>query len=346
MKTRNVAALLAMVGALACLTSCSRPHAESISPAPPTTGRDGFSAPGRIEGASETVRVGLARDGVVEQLFVTEGQAVHRGDVLARLDCRDVAADGEANLARYEEAVRKRERLLRGGRPDERLEAEAMVKVAEAGQRKADLDVQRARTLLEGEAISRAEVELAEKNYATALHLLDAAKQRVAVVTAAPLPEDIRAADAEIDVWRQERNASAARLDMCSARAPTDGVVLKVMLHAGERATTAAPAPLLLMADLSKMRVRAEVDERDVARAIVGTRVTVVADAWSGQPQSGVVSAVTPQMGRKLTRTTDPSDKSDRDVLDVLIDFDTRDARQLVGLRVAVVFDAGKRGPY
>jgi hypothetical protein len=43
-------------------------------------------------------------------------------------------------------------------------------------------------------------------------------------------------------------------------------------------------------------------------------------------------------MGRKRVRTGDPAEKSDRDVLEVLIDMDERDERLVIGLRATVRF--------
>ena len=46
-----------------------------------------LASPGRIEGASDSLDVGAAMDGVIRSIYVTEGQHVSRGQVLAGLDC-------------------------------------------------------------------------------------------------------------------------------------------------------------------------------------------------------------------------------------------------------------------
>jgi hypothetical protein len=50
------------------------------------------------------------------------------------------------------------------------------------------------------------------------------------------------------------------------------------------------------------------------------------------------VSRISSQMGRKKIRTGDPAEKSDRDVLEVLIDVEGKDKALVVGLRVTAQF--------
>lgn len=51
---------------------------------------------------------------------------------------------------------------------------------------------------------------------------------------------------------------------------PIDGTVLRVFARAGESFSTVTPRPLFTVADASGRRVKAEVDERDLGRLVVG----------------------------------------------------------------------------
>ena len=83
---------------------------------------------------------------------------------------------------------------------------------------------------------------------------------------------------------------------------------------AGELVPVLTPRPLVTMADLSRYRVRAEIDERDVGKVTVGQAALVTADAFGEQRISGNVSEIRHIMGRKEVRTGDPAEKSDRDI--------------------------------
>ncbi len=55
-------------------------------------------------------------------------------------------------------------------------------------------------------------------------------------------------------------------LERLTIRAPIASTVLQVNAKVGELATPASPQPLMSLGDLSALRVRAELDERDVGK--------------------------------------------------------------------------------
>jgi multidrug resistance efflux pump len=100
------------------------------------------------------------------------------------------------------------------------------------------------------------------------------------------------------------------------------------------------PRPVVSLADLSRLRVRAEIDERDLGRLRASQPAFVTAEAFPDRQFKGHVVSFSSLMGRKQVRTGDPAEKSDRDVLEVLIELDERDERLAVGLRTTVRFVA------
>src|SRR5207244_13117151 len=100
----------------------------------------------------------------------------------------------------------------------------------------------------------------------------------------------------------------------------------------------ASPEPILSIADTSGFRVRAEVDERDINRVAIGQRAEITADALEGKTLAGRVESIGAQMGRKKTRTGDPAERSDRDVLEVLVGLQDTEMRLVPELRVTVRF--------
>lgn len=69
-------------------------------------------------------------------------------------------------------------------------------------------------------------------------------------------------------------NASrkASTLDRLAVRAPLDAEVLQVKVRRGELYTSQGTEPLVVMGDSTKLRVRMDVDERDIAKVAVGAR--------------------------------------------------------------------------
>ncbi len=116
-------------------------------------------------------------------------------------------------------------------------------------------------------------------------------------------------------------------------RAPIDGVVLRKHRRAGETVSTQFESPVVTVADRSRLRVRVDVDEADVARLRVGQAAYVTAAAFGDRRFTGRVVRVGQLLGRKTVRTDEPAERVDTKVLETLIEL--ADGRELpLGLRV------------
>jgi ABC exporter DevB family membrane fusion protein len=292
----------------------------------------------RVEGASETTEVGAGMDGVVAEIRVKEGDAVQAGDVLAVIDRRELPAELSAARAAAEAARQARVRVMRGSRQEDRERAEAEVTAAEAVVLQAQSEQERATRLFQQGILTASARDEVRRNLEVSQAQLQAARKRAELVKAPPLPEDAAKADADVRAAEERVRSLEQVLQKTYVRAPTGGTVLRTLMRPGESFSTFVPRPILSMADTSRLRVRAEVDERDVAKVRTGQRVLVRADGWGSDSLSGRVSRLGAEMGRKTVRTGDPAEKSDRDVLEVIVDLDRQDPRLFVGLRVTALF--------
>jgi ABC exporter DevB family membrane fusion protein len=305
-------------------------------------GEVAVSCTGRVEGASETTEVGAGVDGVVAELKVREGDHVKAGDVVAVIDRRELKPELSAAQAAADAARQGRIRILRGSRREDRERADAEVAAAEAVVAQAELQHRRSARLFEQGILSEAESDEVRRNLDVSQARLRAARKAAELVKAPPLPEEAAKAEADVRAAEQRVRAAVQTLEKCLVRAPISGTVLRTMLKAGESFSTLVPRPILSLADTSRLRVRAEVDERDVSRVFPGQRVLVRGEGWEGPGVPGRVDRLGAQMGRKTVKTGDPAEKSDRDVLEVLVDLDREEPRLVLGLRVTALFLKGK----
>jgi multidrug efflux pump subunit AcrA (membrane-fusion protein) len=66
----------------------------SHAPASPLTEMSTIAAaPGRIEGSSETTALGAATSGILQRVYVRQGEHVAKDQLLARIECDDIAAE-------------------------------------------------------------------------------------------------------------------------------------------------------------------------------------------------------------------------------------------------------------
>jgi len=97
---------------------------------------------------------------------------------------------------------------------------------------------------------------------------------------------------ANADVARAAVTSAGARQDQLVVRAEIDGIVTKRDVEPGELAT---PTRVLAqLGDPARVRVTATVDERDIARVMLGQQALMSSDAWPGRIIPATVAEVTP----------------------------------------------------
>jgi HlyD family secretion protein len=297
-----------------------------------------FAAQGRIEGLHEAVQVGSAVTGVLDQMLYHEGDFVEKGRVLAHIDCRPTESERMVARAELDATAAGHQRLLRGSRTEERLEAEANTAAAADTMERAKQHFERLDSLLKKTSETPENRDQALRDFQVAVEQHKAAAQREHLVKAGPLPEEIAKSEAQVRAAQSHLDQLERQLDLCVVRAPVSGTVLRVFKHVGEAYSTVFPEPILSLDDTSGFRVRAEVDERDINRVFAGQKAEITADAFDGKSVAGRVEVIGAEMGRKKARSADPAERSDRDILEVLITLDGTDLKLVPELRVTVQF--------
>lgn len=301
-----------------------------------------FAAPGRVEGASETTQVGAAADGILKAVFAKEGQFVKKGTVLGEIGCDELHASLQTALAEADGARQAKARLLHGARDEEKKIASDKTAAAHATYEEANSRLEMQQALYQKQQISKAAYDQAVRDHDVADANLKAAIRTEELLAAPPLQEDTARAEAAVMAAEGRAKTVQEQIGKCSIFAPIDGTVLRVYARRGESYSTVTPRPLFSIADTSARHIRAEIDERDVDRVSQGQRVLIEADALDGRRLKGSVAQISDMMGRKSISTGDPADKSDRDVLEAVIDLEDNSRPLPIGLRVTVQFLTSK----
>lgn len=336
---RRIAVMLlgvATVGATAWALNANGQKAASsaaVGAMPPAADRV-VSAPGRVEPFSEEIQMGVEVPGRLARVFVDEGQTVRRGDILAEIDNADARARVASAVARLAGAEAEYQRLINGARAEERREADAQRRQAEAVWMQTDTEQRRRAALYQHGAIALEEAERADRDARQARARLDEATERARLVSADPRDDDRARAAAAVRLARATVDEAEAIVAKTIVRAPQDATVLRRFRRTGE---LVAPdtGPVFTLADTSRLRVRAEVDETDVARISVGQSVWIRADAYGDRRFTGRVARIGLALGRKTIRTERPTDRNDTAVLETLVDLEAG-VQLPVGLRVDV----------
>lgn len=330
-----VVGLLTLVASTWAMTA-GRSGAAAAAAAPAAKASDVIAAPGRVEAMTESVDVSAEITGRLEQVYVDEGDRVNAGQVIATIDPSDARAKLASAEAQLSIAKADLDRLLNGARVEERREADAQRKQAEAAFMQTENERQRRADLFREGFLSQEELERADRDMKLARARLDELTERASVVSASAREDEKARATAAVALAESQVAQSRSMLAKTEIRAPQAGTILRRYRKTGEVVAPEAGTNLIYtMADTSRLRVRVDVDETDVARLAVGQRVEVRADAYGDTRFGGVVSRVGQMLGAKNLRTDRPTEKNDAKILETMVDLDAG-VRLPLGLRVDV----------
>lgn len=269
MIVRIVTIVLAVIGVAIGAYAVATVDQEEPPPpparTPPTSPYDaGVAASGIVEAVSRNIRVSPPFAGLVLEVMVNVNDRIQAGDPLVRLDARELEAERAALRAAVDVARAEVERLENTPRPEEVAVAEAAdaAAVAELGDAIAEYD--RVRGAQASGAATTSELE-------TARWALEAARARRTRAAADLTLTRAGAWSYEIDIARArvaEAEAALAALDArierFIIRAPAAGTILKRDVEPGEFASVDPNAAMLVLGDLSTLRVRVQIDEADL----------------------------------------------------------------------------------
>jgi HlyD family secretion protein len=153
-------------------------------------------------------------------------------------------------------------------------------------------------------------------------------------------PFKLAAAQAQVKQAKAKLNLTEADLAKTRLHAPIGGVVIWKFLHAGEAVDPMHPTPVVAVADVSRLRVRADVDEADYPQIVRGLPARISADAFSGKFFSGKVQRIADSAGQKRFSTGEAKERMDVKVIETVISLEENCPFKL-GLRVTVYFDLG-----
>ncbi|MBZ5500341.1 MAG: efflux RND transporter periplasmic adaptor subunit [Acidobacteriia bacterium] len=314
-------------------------------PAPPAAvsgapGNAVICAAGKVEPVSEVIKIGSELAGVLREVTVEEGQHLRHGQVIAVLANAEYEARVREAAATIAIRQAELERIVNGARDQERREAAAAVEEAEAVLANARAEMARRQSLFQTGDVSRSDWERTEREYQVAEARLGQAMQRHALVDAPARADERARAEAGLALARAQLTEAEALLEKTVVRAPFDGSVLRRFRKAGETVSDRGDTPIVSFGDDSRLRVRVDVDETDVARLRPGDRAYFTAQAFGPQKFWGRVVSVGRELGKKNVPTDEPSEKLDTKVLETLVELDGHPPLPL-GLRVDSFIIAG-----
>jgi len=223
----------------------------------------------------------------VKNVYVKEGDRVKKGQLLVELDAASARSQAAQALVQVRTSEADMNALERGGTQEEVLTLQAQLVKARGSYQAAQRNLDALKRLQQSGAASPGEVQGAQNQ-------LDAAAAELKLLETKQKDRYSRPEVTRVQAQHSEAQSafSAAQdvLNQLVIRAPFAGIVysLPVKQHSWVN-----PGDLVLQeADLSKVLVRAYVDEPDVARLAPSEKIEVTWDAMPGRIWTGIVTTV------------------------------------------------------
>lgn len=253
--------------------------------------------------------------GIVEEIYVEQGDRVTQGQPIARMDRAQLEAQLIQSQATVAEAQAQLDDVRAGASATDIGQAEAAVAAAQAQLedaqsrlRLAAEDRDRNQSLYDRGAIARSELDRALSEYRSAqagvtqaIARVEEAEQRLLDQTNGSDAEAIAQAEARLRGAQGQLQALQVQLNDTEIRAPFDGIITQRFASEGAFVTPTATASEVasatstaIVAIASGLEVVAEVPEADISRIQKGQTVEIQADAFIDETFRGEVKQISP----------------------------------------------------
>lgn len=281
-----------------------------------------ITASGEVQ-STRTSNISPKTAGIVEEIYVAQGDRITQGQLIARMDSEQLGAQLIQTRASVAEAEAQLNDELDGPSATDIAQAEASVEAARAQVtdararlQLAENDASRNQRLFDRGAIARSDLDRTqnESRSATAglnqaLASLEETEQRL--IDQQNGNDATSIAQAEARLARTEGQLQAIQLQLADTdiRAPFDGVVTQKFASEGSfvspatAATGAAAASAAIVTIASGLEVTADVPEADISRIKEGQAVEIQADAYLNETFEGTVKLIAPEASERQNVT-------------------------------------------
>jgi HlyD family secretion protein len=229
----------------------------------------------------------------VQKFLVQRGSKVHKGELLAVLDNRNLKAAVLDNQGSYDAAQAEYQTETKATVPEDTQKAKL-----DLAQAKANLDLNtqivasRKQLFAEG-AIPGRDLDTAQAALVQAQTAYDLARQHLAAVEHVSRAAALKSAQGQLESAKGKYLGAAAQLQFSEIRSPITGIVTDRPLYPGE--TASAGSPLLTVMDTSSLLAKVHLTQPQAQQLKVGDPVAVLVPGVA-DPVVGKLTLISPAL--------------------------------------------------
>lgn len=249
---------------------------------------DGMRLFGNVE--MRQVLMSFRVPGRISSLAFEEGDRVAEGALVATLDDAQYAITVREATAAASAAEATLDKLRKGYEDDDIRAARAARDQVAANLRNAETNFRRFSDLYKQNVIAQKEYDDAATARDQLRAALSAADSKLHQLSGGFRTEDVRAAEAQVEIGRARVDAAETALADTRLYAPAAGRLLTRVAEPGTMVGAGTPVCALQLS--SPIFVRAYVSEKKLARVRVGMKGRISVDAYPGETIEGTVSFI------------------------------------------------------
>jgi efflux transporter, RND family, MFP subunit len=248
-----------------------------------------LSVSGPVSG-TQSQHVTSALHAKVKEILVKEGDKVTEGQLIAKLDTKDVEEALEAAKTQVD--------LAKANKEDATKNAKAEYAKVQTAYNNALLDFQRKSSLLESGDISQSEYEQAESALKDAKASLGSFKVSGGNVQVS------ESYDLQIKSAEEGLKKAQSAVDSAEIKAPISGTITRVNVEAGQFADNLQDGkPMFTVENLDQLELSISVSEYSIGKLSLGQKAIISADILGDEKLEGEVSSISPT-GEQKNGTT------------------------------------------
>jgi HlyD family secretion protein/macrolide-specific efflux system membrane fusion protein len=225
------------------------------------------------------VKVGARISGKVEKLFVTQGDRVKAGQLIAVIEHKDLQDEVDRAYANYKDALANMEKIKKVY-PDKISAQKKRVEAFKIQLEQIERELKRYEILYKDGLISLTDLERMERDYKVKKAELESEKSTLSALIS-EYEKELERAQAQISATKNSWEEAKVKLSYAFVYAPISGVVSQVTTQQGETVVAGLNAPTFItVIDLSKLQVECYVDETDIGKIKEGQEATFTVDSY------------------------------------------------------------------
>lgn len=296
-------ALLVLFLSGLALTSCSK---KEENPQPVVTVQVAKADRGEIQQIIQAEAILFPRNQAaitpkvvapVKIFYVNRGSHVHKGELLAVLENRDLAAAAVDNQGAYQQAQANYGIATTSTLPEDWQKAEYDLKTAKEAYEAQQQVYDNRQVLYKEGAMPRKDLAAAAVALVQAKSQYELAQQHLAALQKSGKKDQLQAAKGQLVSAQGKYDNAAAQLSYTEIRSPIDGVVTDRPTYPGE--TPAPGTPLITVMDTSSVIAKAHIPQDQAAALKVGDPATILAPG--AIKASGKVALISPALDPNST---------------------------------------------